>query len=449
MPTLPNDIMRMLLPFVPVFSERVWDWASILVMGAILAPQQRTISAILRVMGLANERQFQNYHRVFNRAKWSALRVSRLFVKQLVAHLVAPDAALVFVGDETLERRYSEQIKAVGQYRDPLLSSRRTAISVKAIRWLCVALVVNVSWARRAWALPFLTLTAPSPAVSLRLKRRHRTVIDRLGQVVRVLRYWFPDRRLVMVNDGGLCAHKLGWQAVQANVVWVSRPQMNMRLFDFPASASQPRGKRQLNFHQRLTDLTTDWTTLDVLWYNAQPRQLRCATGVGLWQPDPHLPPLPMRWVLATDLGPSPSAHAIALACTDLEASPAQIIHWYIARWTIEVTFQEARAHLGFQTLRNFAARAVARTSPAILALFSLVTLLTHQLLLLAPHTTLPVRRTAWYCKPEPTFSDALAFVRLHLWQHLVASQAQSTSLLSTSPPSLLAHLMQLLANPP
>ena len=447
MPTLPNDIMRLMLPFVPLFSERVWDWVSILVMGAILAPQERTITAVLRVMGLSGERQFQNYHRVFNRAQWSPLRVSQRLVNLLVSQLVAPEGELVLVGDETIERRYSERIQQVGHYRDPLLSSRRRTISVKAIRWLCVALVVKVSWARRAWALPFLTVGAPSPAVSLRLGRRHRTVIDRLGQIVRVLRYWFPERRLVMVNDGGLCAHKLGWQAVQAKVVWVSRPQMNMRLFDFPADVKHQHGKRQLNFQQRLTDPTTAWTTVELTWYNAQPRTMRCASGLGLWDPDPAYPPLPIRWVLVTDL--DTTSHAVGLCCTDLDASPAQIIHWYVARWNIEVTFQEARAHLGFQSLRNFATRAVERTSPALLALFSFVTLLTHQRLTLAPHSTLPIRRTAWYAKPEPTFSDALAFVRLHLWHHLAASQAPSPSLLSTSPSQFLSHLFFMLSWPP
>lgn len=447
MPTLPNEIMRLLVPFVPLFSDRIWSWIGVLVMGAILAPQHRTISAVLRVMGLSDERQYQNYHRVFNRARWSGVRVSQVLVRLLVGHLVAPDGDLVVVGDETIERRYSTRLGQVGHYRDALLSSGQTNISVKAIRWLCVALVVQVSWAKRAWALPFLTVGAPSPAVSERLGRRHRTVIDRLGQVVRILRYWFPDRRIIMVNDGGLCAHKLGWQARQAGVIWVSRPQLNMRLFDVPRLPTHQRGKRLPNFHQRFSDPTTDWRTVEVMWYDGQRRAIRCASGVGLWSPDPHLAPLPLRWVLVTD--PVAPSHPVGLCCTDLEASPAQIIQWYVARWNIEVTFQETRAHLGFQSLRNFAARAVDRTSPALLALFSFVTLLTHCLLARTPHTTLPVRRTAWYRKPEPTFSDALAYVRLYLWHHLATSQAPATSLLSASPPSLLPHLIQLLAYPP
>src|SRR5688572_27004158 len=123
MPTLPNEIMRLLVPFVPLFSDRIWSWIGVLVMGAILAPQHRTISAVLRVMGLSDERQYQNYHRVFNRARWSGVRVSQVLVRLLVGHLVAPYGDLVVVGDETIERRYSTRLGQVGHYRDALLSS--------------------------------------------------------------------------------------------------------------------------------------------------------------------------------------------------------------------------------------------------------------------------------------------------------------------------------------
>jgi hypothetical protein len=130
---------------------------------------------------------------------------------------------------------------------------------------------------------------------------------------------------------------------------------------------------------------------------------------------------LPIRWVLVRDSrGRKPDQ---AFFCTDPTVSPLQILRWVILRWNIEVTFQEARAHLGVETQRQWSDQAIARTTPALLGLFSLVTLMAHQL---AQGQSLPIRRAAWYQKEEATFADALAFVRRQLWRHLYFAQSYS-----------------------
>src|SRR3954467_12141879 len=116
---LPPAIVLVLRLFEPVFSERVWDWAKVLLVGAILAPGQRTVAAVLRVMGLSEERQFQNYQRVLNRAKWSGLVVSRILLVALVGVLVPADGPIVVGLDDTIERRWGAKIAARGIYRDP------------------------------------------------------------------------------------------------------------------------------------------------------------------------------------------------------------------------------------------------------------------------------------------------------------------------------------------
>src|SRR4051812_49827452 len=121
--TLPAVILRVLDPFVPVFSERVWQWALALLLGALLTPGQRTVASVLRVMGLSEERQFQNYHRVLNRARWSSRELSRRLLVLLVETFVAPDGPVVVGLDETIERRRGATIAAKGIYRDPVRSS--------------------------------------------------------------------------------------------------------------------------------------------------------------------------------------------------------------------------------------------------------------------------------------------------------------------------------------
>ena len=122
--TLPSRIIHVLRHFEVVFSERVWEWAKVLLIGAILAPGERTVAAILRVMGCSNEKQFQNYHRVLNRANWSSREVSRILLGLLVRLFFPGSGPLIMGIDETIERRRGRQIAARGVYRDPVRSTQ-------------------------------------------------------------------------------------------------------------------------------------------------------------------------------------------------------------------------------------------------------------------------------------------------------------------------------------
>jgi hypothetical protein len=137
---------------------------------------------------------------------------------------------------------------------------------------------------------------------------------------------------------------------------------------------------------------------------------VREATGTALWYHS-GVPPVAIRWVLIRD--PEGRFEPQALLCTDQNADPVQVIAWFVLRWQVEVTFHEVRTHLGVETQRQWSDLAIARTTPALLGLFSLVTLFAHQLLGDQPF---PIRQAAWYTKALPTFSDTLAFVRQHLW---------------------------------
>ena len=126
------------------------------------------------------------------------------------------------------------------------------------------------------------------------------------------------------------------------------------------------------------------------------------------------LPPVPIRWVLIRD--PQERFDPQALLCTDLRQSPLTIVSWFVRRWQVEVTFQEVRKNLGVETQRQWSDWAIARTTPCLLALFSVVTLLADRLV---RHGTLPVPKEAWYIKLRPTFADALAAVRQQYWAQM------------------------------
>ena len=111
MRNLPPAIIQVLRHFEPTFSERVWEWAKILLVGAILAPGKRTVTSALRVMGLSQERQFQNFHRVLNRASWSSHAVSCVLLRLLVAAFVPAEARLPWVSTTILSAGVAPRLR--------------------------------------------------------------------------------------------------------------------------------------------------------------------------------------------------------------------------------------------------------------------------------------------------------------------------------------------------
>ena len=174
---LPVEIVSIILPFAALFSKPVWSHAQILLVGAILATGKRTITSVLAVMGLSEEEHFQNYHRVLNRAVWSGLEASRVLLMILVT-MFAPSGPIIIGIDDTIERRKGKKIKAKGIYRDPVRSSHAHFVKVSGLRWLTMMLLVEIPWAQRVWALPFLTALAPSERYNKQHKRRHKKLID-------------------------------------------------------------------------------------------------------------------------------------------------------------------------------------------------------------------------------------------------------------------------------
>lgn len=430
--TLPDHIIHVLRPFASAFTDRTWDWVLILVIGAILAPTRRTVSAILRVMGLRTERQFQRYHRVLNRVKWSGLLISRILLSLLVTTFLAAGVPLIIVADETIERRSGAKIRAKGVFRDAVRSSKKHVVRCFGLRWISMMLLVPVPWSPRLWALPFLTVLAPSEKTNRANGRRHKTSIDWIGQMIRVVRRWFPERAIVLVVDGGLAAVKLGLRCTRLAlpVTYVSRLRLDVALYDPPVAQAGKRGPkakkgaRQPSLQARLSDPATEWTRVRLAWYGGKRREVELATGTALWY-TPGQDPLPLRWVLVRDRASKKAFAPQAFFATDQDASAQQIVEWFVLRWNEEVTFEEVRAHLGVETQRQWSEKAIARTTPALLGLFSLITLLGYQLTREQP---MPVRTAAWYSKQSATFADVLALVRRELWTTMQSTNSQDKS---------------------
>lgn len=427
---LPATAERVLESFSSLFRANVWVRARALLVGAILCPGTRTVAAALRVLGRSEERDFQNYHRILNRVRWSARAGSRILVQKLVAAFV-PAGQPLFIGiDEHLERRRGKKIAAKGLYRDPVRSSRSVFVKSHGLRWISVMLLTSVPWAKRIWALPFLTLLVPSERYCRDRNRRYKRLSHWGRQALLQVRRWFPERRIVAVADQNYSAIELLDRARRAKITVITRLRMDAALYDPAPSREEfrkthPRGRlpkkgaRQPTPEARLNDTGTHWQKHIVRWYGAGEREVEIATGTAVWFHN-GLPPVPVRWVLVRD--PQGEFDPVALVCNEQETTAQQIVEWFVLRWQVEVTFQEVRAHLGVETQRQWSEPAIARTTPVLMGLYSLTALLAYADLGSMP---LPIRRAAWYQKEAATFSDTLAWVRRRLWPATINRTSQ------------------------
>ena len=409
-----------LLPFAVMFRQPSWPNAVALAMGALLCLNRRTVCGALRAVDGASDKGFSRFHRFLSRGIWSGLKGARILLGLLLKAFVADGQPMVVVVDDTIEPRRGEQIRPKGIYRDPMRSSRGFFVKVEGLRWLSFQLAARPGFASRTWGLPFLTLLCRSERADAKMKRRHQTVPEKAAWGMRLIARWCPERRLVMVGDGAFASLEL-FCRLRGDAVCVARCRMDARFFNPPpprekAQKGRPRvvGTRQLTPRTRSVRKATKWVRMTIPGWRAEDgtmdRAVDVATGTALW--NSHGITLPVRWVLTRD--PYGRTETRTFVCSEPQKSASEILTWYAMRWASEVTFEEARRHLGVETQRQWSDLAIHRTTPLLFGLFSLVTLWASEL---ATKTgKLPVLGAAWYKKPNPTFSDCLAIVRRMLW---------------------------------
>jgi hypothetical protein len=420
--TPPAEVSAVLAAFAPLFTEPSWLRAQALLCGVLLAPANHTLTGALRALGLAQQPGFQNYHRLLNRARWSARQAAGVLLGLLVEAFVPAGPVLLGL-DDTVERRRGRKLTARAIYHDAARSSKSCFQKTSGLRWMCVALLAPVSWAARVWALPFLTALCPSERYGpyARRGRRHKPLPARARGLLGQVRRWLPHRALIVVADSNYAALELlAWCARQARpLTMITRLRLDAALYGPPPKPrpgrnGRPRlkGKRVKKLTERLQDSRTRWQTCQLGWYGGELRRLQLATGTAVWYKSGR-PPVAIRWVLVRD--PKGRCEPIALLSTDRNLEARQIVRYYLQRWSLETTFQEARLYLGVDGQRQWNDLAVARTTPLRLGLFSLVALIVQR----QPAWQQNVRRSAWYPKAQPTFADALAQVRRALWRQL------------------------------
>ena len=390
----------------------------LLALAAILTVGGRTIANLLRTLGALAPGHSSSYHRVLSLRRWSARRLARRYIAALLGRFV-PHGTVELAGDDTVTEHPGDKVYGKGCHRDPVRSTHSFTAYRWGHKWVVLALLVRFPFCRRRWALPLMVaLYRPEQkGIDGVSKRAHKTPMDLLGQMLRILIRWFPDRKFVCCADGAYATHELAEVAAAhpERLTFVSKFYPNANLFAPPPvpgkrPAHRPRKKgKELPKPAQVVRDTPKPPVRTVAWYGGQRRRVAVVTDVGSWYRSGR-PLVPVRWVFVRDQ--SGTHRDEYFFTTDVTMSPRAVIETYTGRWNIETTFQEARSYLGLETTRGRSRTTVLRAEPCLFALYALVVWL---------YVELPTRyRRAcavdWLGKVDVTFSDAITAVRRYLW---------------------------------
>ena len=421
------EIISVLTVFAPLFTRPTWKNINTLLVGAILCRGARRITSILRVMGLSEVKNFSKYHRVLSRSQWNSLAASKILFGLLI-NLLPESWPKIIAVDETLERRSGKKIKAKGAYRDAVASSQSRVVICFGLKWECMTLIVPLSWCKRPWALPFMVILSPSKKSDETAGIRHKTSIDWTIQMVRCVSRWLNRAAWILVGDGAYACMALAKACVKSGATLVSRLRLDAQLYEFPETKpvgqrgrNRVKGKR-IQLKELLLDPIQAWQTLTVKWYGGEQRTIECLTFECLWY---HAGERPLRLRIVLVKTPGGKNEAETFFSTNIVNTPTQIIEWFVLRWNIEVTFAETRAHLGVETQRQWSDKAIARTTPLLMALLSILVLAAIKM-----HDTkklLVQETTSWYDKKgELTLADIVMAIRRSIWVKMYFSMSKN-----------------------
>lgn len=418
--SVPKAAEPLVSAFSVAFTRPTFQRVIVLILGAILSVRQRTVTAMLRAVGPLAQGHWSDFHRVLCCRVWSTWPLGKVLAA-LVLELIPLDQPVICPVDDTTAQHKGKRVYGKGCHHDACRSTHRHMVWIWGHKWVVLAINVKFAFAARPWALPVLCALYRPAELNKSEGRRHKTPPHLARQLMGVLIHWFPQRKFVLLGDGGYASHELAHfcRRHRRHVTLISRFHPQANLYAAPPTKRSGKGGRPRLKGRKLAAPSavvkrSKGKRFTVNWYGGKGRRAELIWGEGHWYKGGE-GLVPVRWVFVRDLeGTHRDEYFYS---TDPTMPPEQIVSLYTGRWSIEVTFQEVRAHLGFATPRNWSAKSVLRTAPCLLGLFSVVSLI------FADHArsrTVKPLCVAWYRKTELTFSDAMACVRRLCWSEVL-----------------------------
>jgi len=441
--SLPKVAEPLLSQFSIAFTKPTFQRAMLLFVGFVLTIGRHTVTRTLATVNCLTCGYFGNYHRVISRARWSLWVLARVHAS-IVLELVPKDRPAKVLVDDTTTQHRGKQVYGKARHRDPLRATRTHKAWIWGHLWVVLAISVKFPFSSRPWALPVLAALYRSQELNKKEGREHKTPIILARQMMATLMHWFPDRRFILVGDGHYASHEFArfFHKHRRRLTLVSLFHPGAHLCEAPPPRRPGQmGRRRIRGEklphpQDVVKQTKKRKRATVRWYGGKKRRVEFVSGTGHWyHPGDGL--VPVRWVFVHDI--SGTHEDRYFYSTDPTLSPSRIISLYTGRWSIEVTFQEAKQQLGLASPRNRKKQSVLRTVPCLLGLYSLVSILFHRQY---KGRSPKAYSFPWYSKSEVTFSDALSSVRRLLWEQTVFSEADQHDALKKLPRKLREMLL-------
>jgi hypothetical protein len=421
MSIIPLEATWLLSEFSPVFTQPTFRRSMLLLLGAILTTGRRTVANVLRTVGNLAQGDPSSFQRVLSSARWSGLQLACALTRVMVRCFYA-SGVILLAGDDTVDEHRGKKVYGKSRHRDAVRSSHSYTAHRYGHKWVVLSILVKFPFARRYWALPVLVALYRSPKDNRGRGRAHKTPVELMRLLLRILLRWFPGRDFQFAGDGGFGTHELSRFAQQSDgrLSLVSRFRGDANLYE-PApqvrksnKGGRPRLKGAKSPQpQDVVAKAAKRQRLTVAWYGGTVRRVAVVTAVGHWYKHGH-GLVPIRWVYVHDL--NGTHRDDYLFTTNVNLFAQEIIEAYTRRWNIETTFEEMRAHLGLETTRGWSRWTVLRAAPSLFGLYTVVALLYWAL----PRRYKDGVQLTWQGKTETTFSDAITAVRRWLWTRWV-----------------------------
>lgn len=417
MDTLPKNISNLLVNFSCAFTQPTFGRFCLLLLASIITTGARTVSNLLRTVDFFVDGHFSDYHRMFSMRRFSTWKLSRALIDFILKHYYSDEKIIIeIVGDDTVDEHPGRKVFGKAKHRDAVRSSHTFTAFKWGHKWVVLSILVRFPFSRRPWALPVLIALYTPPDISKKMNRHHRTPSEILQALTSVLIRWFPERKFRLAIDSGCVSHYFAQFAHQhkTQLILISKFHPQANLYSAPQSlrgVGRPRVKgEKLKNPEQVVKQTPlkDRKKMTVAWYGGETRKIEVIEGTGFWYKGGD-GIIPVKWVFVHDLtGTHRDEYFFS---TDSDMTSKQIIETYTGRWSIEVTFEEVRAYVGFGTTRGRVKNTIMREAPCLFGLFSVVALIFDQLPKKYKHTFI-----MWNGKHEMTFSDAITAVRRFLW---------------------------------
>ena len=403
--TLVHSFLALVQPLAEHMTRPSFANLRVILTGWVFA-QRRTITGIIVAAGVAGHLHHSIVHRFFARAQWS-LDALGLAVLNLIERWVDADATVLLALDDTLARKRGRKTFGVGMHHDPLISSRGKALVNWGHDWVILGVVVRLPLGeRRCFCLPILFRLYLNKQAAAKARRTYRTRPELALQMLHMLCESHKTRAFHVVADSAY-----GGQSVlthlPANCDLTSRLLLDARLYEpapprRPGQRGRPRKRgRRLPTPRQMLEQRANRLTLNIYGRNERARVVDGPARVYA------VPQRPLRVVAVDPISGGRAQQAFYSTVAD--ATAEQVLHWYAMRWSIEVTFHDAKQHLGFEQPQGWSRRAVERTAPMAMLLYSLIVLWFAE----SGHRLYePVLRPWYVGKSHASFADMLTTLR-------------------------------------